>query len=209
MSKIIVFSLFHWQNFVVPTEHVKEIKYIDARSQTCEMQTSDTGIIILFVFGRYRISLCLAETRKISRISHSLLRFSKKRLVFWSFHVNWTFLLVMQCISSFNKNSLLWLSTLAFIPICNWIHLPYLEQRFPPAARLVRMCWIASKTSTWNKPLKWQKKRWLNQFELGRCIFLARRAENFWQSKNLCWRPNFKTWEPAGPKVFFLKLSPA
>ena len=32
MSKIIVFSLFHRQNFVVPTEHAKEIKYIDARS---------------------------------------------------------------------------------------------------------------------------------------------------------------------------------
>ena len=131
--------------------------------QTWETQTSDIGIIILFVFGRYWISLCRAETRKISSISHSILRFSKKRLVFWSFHVNWTFLPVMQCISSFNKNSLLWLSTLAFIPVCNWIQLPYLVRRhtleFPPAVRLIRMCWIASKTSTWNKLFKRQKKK--------------------------------------------------
>ena len=28
MSKIIVFSLFHRQNFVVPTEHANEINYI-------------------------------------------------------------------------------------------------------------------------------------------------------------------------------------
>ena len=32
MNKIIVFSLFHRQNFVVPTEYAKEIKYTDARS---------------------------------------------------------------------------------------------------------------------------------------------------------------------------------
>ena len=61
--------LFHWPNFVVPTEHAKEIKYIDGRSKTSERQTSDMGISILFVFFRYWISPCLAETRKIS---HSL-----------------------------------------------------------------------------------------------------------------------------------------
>ena len=32
LSKVIVFSRFHRQNIVVPKEHAKEIKYIDARS---------------------------------------------------------------------------------------------------------------------------------------------------------------------------------
>ena len=50
-SKIILFLLFHRQNFVVPTEHEKEIKYIDARSETAKTQTSDTGITIFLFFA--------------------------------------------------------------------------------------------------------------------------------------------------------------
>ena len=59
-SKIIVFLLFQWQHFVVPTEHAKEIKYIDARSYTAETQTSDMRISIFCFFvdiGFFVVSL--------------------------------------------------------------------------------------------------------------------------------------------------------
>ena len=69
----------------------------------------------------------------------------------------------MQCISSFNKNS-----PLLTFNICNYSRLLLnsvtvfsTSTRFGIFHRawLVRMCWIASKTSTWNKQFKRQKKK--------------------------------------------------
>ena len=69
----------------------------------------------------------------------------------------------MQCITSFNKNSLL-----STFNICIYSCLRSNSSTvfstlthfgtFHPA-QLVRMCWIASETSTWNKQFKrWKKK---------------------------------------------------
>ena len=68
------------------------------------------------------------------------------------------------CISSFNKNS-----PLLTFNICilyshlrsNSITVFSTSTRFGTfhPARLVRMCWIASKTSTWNKQFEHQKKK--------------------------------------------------
>ena len=56
VSKIIIFSLFQRENFVVPTEHAKEIKYIDARSYMAETQTSDTGISLFLQISDFPLS---------------------------------------------------------------------------------------------------------------------------------------------------------
>ena len=67
------------------------------------------------------------------------------------------------CISSFNKNSPLLTFNICIYSRLRSNSITVFSKStcfgtFHPA-RLVRMCWIASKTSTWNKQFKRQKKK--------------------------------------------------
>ena len=69
----------------------------------------------------------------------------------------------MQCISNLNKNSLLLTFNICIYSRLrsNSITVFSTSTRFGTfhQAWLIRMCWIASKTSTWNKQFKQQKKK--------------------------------------------------
>ena len=85
----------------------------------------------------------------------------------------------MQCILSLTKIARFWPAKFVFIPACDWIQLPYLVCRHALEFSTwldslgCRLCRIASKTLTWNKLFKRQKKKGdqtnLNKEDVFRC----------------------------------------
>ena len=71
----------------------------------------------------------------------------------------------MQCILSLTKLARFWPAKFVFIAACDWIQLPYLVCRRTLELSTwldslgCRLCRIASKTLTWNKLFKRQKKK--------------------------------------------------
>ena len=128
------------------------------------MQTSDTGISILFSF--------------LSIPDFSLSRWNTKNFTFqfWT-DVNLTFRQAVQCILSLTKIARFWPAKFVFIPACDWIQLPYLvcQHALEFSTRLdslgCRFFELLEKTLTWNKLFKRQKKKMIKPIWITKAYF--------------------------------------